>query len=66
MTPTITTPVYRESAAHARKFGELDRFRESHWANIDCKKDIEKADGRLKAAFEELRPAPKKNDSVNK
>ena len=43
MTPTITTPVYRESAAHARKFGELDRFRESHWANIDCKKDIEKA-----------------------
>ena len=36
-------PVYRESAAHARKFGELEQYRKSHFANIDCKRDIEQA-----------------------
>ena len=42
MEPIVDTPIYHESAEHARKFGELDQFRASHWANIDCKKDIEK------------------------
>ena len=43
MEPIITTPIYYESASHARRFGELEQFKLSHWANIDCKKDIEKA-----------------------
>ena len=43
MEPTVNVPVYRESAAHARKFGELEQYRKSHFANIDCKKDIEQA-----------------------
>ena len=43
MEPVVNTPIYHDSAEHARKFGELDQFRASHWANIDCKKDIEKA-----------------------
>ena len=43
MEPTVNVPVYRESAAHARKFGELEQYRKSHFANIDCKKDIELA-----------------------
>ena len=43
MEPIVNTPIYRESGSHARKFGEIEQFRASHWANIDCKKDIEKA-----------------------
>lgn len=43
MEPTVNVPVYPESAAHARKFGELEQYRKSHFANIDCKKDIEQA-----------------------
>lgn len=43
MEPIVNIPVYHESAAHARKFGELEQYRKSHFANIDCKKDIEKA-----------------------
>ena len=43
MEPIITPPIYYESASHARSFGELEQFKLSHWANIDCKKDIEKA-----------------------
>ncbi len=43
MEPIINTPIYRKSGSHARKFGELEQFKASHWANIDCKKDIEKA-----------------------
>lgn len=43
MEPIINTPIYHESGSHARKFGELEQFKASHWANIDCKKDIEKA-----------------------
>lgn len=42
MEPIINTPIYHESGSHARKFGELEQFKASHWANIDCKKDIEK------------------------
>ena len=43
MKSIVNIPIYHDSAEHARKFGELDQFRASHWANIDCKKDIEKA-----------------------
>ena len=43
MSTRINTPIYHESGSHARKFGELEQFKASHWANIDCKKDIEKA-----------------------
>ena len=43
MEPIVNTPIYHESGSHARKFGELEQFKASHWANIDCKKDIEKA-----------------------
>ena len=43
MEPIVDVPVYRESAAHARKFGELEQYRKSHFANIDCKRDIEQA-----------------------
>lgn len=38
MEPTVNVPVYPESAAHARKFGELEQYRKSHFANIDCKR----------------------------
>lgn len=43
MEPTVNIPIYRHSAAYARQAGELKQFRESHFANIDCKNDIEKA-----------------------
>ena len=36
-------PVYHHSAAYAREHNELEQFRESHRANIDCKLSIEKA-----------------------
>ena len=41
MEPTVNVPVYYESPAHARKYGELEQYRKSHFTNIDCKKDIE-------------------------
>ena len=43
MEPIVDVPVYHESAAHARKFGELEQYRKSHFANIDCKREIEEA-----------------------
>ena len=51
-----TLPVYPHSGAHAKKNGELDAYRESHHANVDCKDAIEKSigdhykDNRLDAA----------------
>ena len=36
MEPIVNTPIYHESGSHARKFGELEQFKASHWANIDC------------------------------
>ena len=41
--PVVKVPVYGKSPSYARATGELDIFRESHRANIECKKDIEKA-----------------------
>ena len=41
--PTVNIPVYNESAEYARNAGELDVYRASRQANIDCKNDIEKA-----------------------
>ena len=41
--PMVKTPIYHQSAAYARQHGELDQFRDSHWTNIHCKNDIEKA-----------------------
>ena len=41
--PIVNTPVYHESAEYARSAGELDQYRASRQANIDCKHDIEKA-----------------------
>ena len=41
--PIVNTPVYHESAEYARSAGELDLYRASRQANIDCKHDIEKA-----------------------
>ena len=43
MEPIVTTPIYHESAAYAREHNELKQFRDSHWANIACKTDIEDA-----------------------
>ena len=40
--PIVNTPVYHESAEYARSAGELDKYRASRQANIDCKNDIEK------------------------
>lgn len=51
-----TLPVYPHSAAHAKKNGELNAYRESHRANVDCRDAIEKSiaghyrDNRLDAA----------------
>ena len=38
----MTKPVYHHSASYARQHGELEQYRQSHWANIECKHDIEK------------------------
>ena len=43
MEPVVNIPVYHDSAAHARKFDELEQYRKSHFANIDCKNEIEQA-----------------------
>lgn len=43
MDPVVNVPVYHHSAAHARKFDELEQYRKSHFANIDCKNEIEHA-----------------------
>lgn len=51
-----TLPVYPHSAAHAKKNDELDAYRQSHRANVDCRDAIEKSiadhyrDNRLDAA----------------
>ena len=42
MEPMVKTPVYHQSAAYAREHGELEQYRQSHRANLDCKRDIEK------------------------
>lgn len=43
MESVITVPVYYESAAYAREHGELEPFRISHRASIDCKNMIQDA-----------------------
>ena len=43
MEPIINTPVYPESAEYARAHGELEQYRASHHANIDCKRAIEQS-----------------------
>ena len=43
MEPKNLTPVYRESSAYAREHGELESFRLSHQANLDCKRAIQDA-----------------------
>lgn len=51
-----TLPVYPHSAAHAKKNGELDAYRQSQHTNVDCRDTIEKSiadhykDNRLDAA----------------
>ena len=59
--PIVTTPIYNQSATHARKYGELEQFKASHWANIDCKRDIEKA---IKEHFDGMRLDRKAIDGV--
>ena len=41
--PIEKTAVYRHSSTYAREHNELEQFRESHWANLDCKRSIEKS-----------------------
>ena len=41
--PIVKTPVYLKTAAYAREHGELEQYRDSHWANIGCKNEIEHA-----------------------
>lgn len=41
MEPMVKTPIYRQSSAYARAHGELEQFRQSHQANLDCRKDVE-------------------------
>lgn len=41
--PIEKTAVYRHSSTYAREHNELDQFRQSHWANLDCKRSIEKS-----------------------
>ena len=43
MESVSTVPVYYESAAYAREHGELEPFRISHRASIDCKNAIQDA-----------------------
>lgn len=43
MEPKTLTPVYRKSVAYAREHGEMERFRLSHLANLDCKRAIQDA-----------------------
>ena len=38
-----TTPVYPHSAAYAREHGELEQYRASNNANLQCKESIEAA-----------------------
>ena len=39
----LQLPVYPQTAAYAREHGELDSYRASHRANVDCKNAIEDA-----------------------
>ena len=59
--PIIKTPVYYQSAAYARAHGELDQFRQSHQANMACKKDIEDA---IATHFDGMRLNKKAVDEV--
>jgi len=43
ITPYSKIPVYPHSAAYAREHGELNQYRESYRANVNCKLDIEKS-----------------------
>lgn len=52
MEPIVKTPVYHQSAAYAREHGELEQYRQSHRANIDCKRNIEKT---VSAHFDGMR-----------
>ena len=52
MEPMVKTPFYHQSAAYAREHGELEQYRQSHRANIDCKRDIEKT---VSAHFDGMR-----------
>ncbi|MBQ8162047.1 MAG: DUF3849 domain-containing protein [Clostridia bacterium] len=52
MEAMVQTPVYHQSAAYAREHGELEQYRQSHHANIDCKRDIEKT---VSAHFDGMR-----------
>lgn len=44
--------VYRHPAAYAREHGQLELYRQSHRANISCKRDIEKT---VSAHFDGMR-----------
>ena len=61
MEPEDKTPVYHQSASYAREHDELEQFRQSHWANVACKKDIEKA---ITAHFDGLRLDKRAVDEV--
>ena len=61
MEPEDKTPVYHQSASYAREHDELEQFRQSHWANVACKKDIEKA---ITAYFDGLRLDKRAVDEV--
>jgi len=52
MEPIEKTPIYRQSASYAREHDELEKYRQSHRANIDCKRDIEKT---ISAHFDGMR-----------
>ena len=52
MESVVNVPIYHHSAAYARQAGELKQYRESHFANIDCKNEIEKA---IAAHFDGMR-----------
>ena len=59
--PEVKIPVYSESAEYARSAGELDMYRASRQANIDCKRDIEKA---IASHFDGMRLDRKAIDGV--
>ena len=61
MEPEVKTPVYHQSVDYAHRVGELEMFRKSHFANIDCKKDIEAA---VASHFDGFRLDPKAIDGV--
>ena len=52
MESVVKVPIYQQSASYAREHGELEQFRQSHRANINCKRDIEKT---ISAHFDGMR-----------